>query len=501
MNRRFLHTVRTLVLAATWATSFTACDRVSDLPGLLLPSVSPSGERPNIIASSPALGTGAAAVGTEIFVEFDRDMDLESTRNAFTLSGTASSAGNLRFAGRRIYYDLEDELVPGNTYTLKVASTAESSGGVALGIEYIVFFAVGTATNAPTLLSTTPGNNAQGVDPSSAIVMNFSRAMNRTSVENAFSISPSAAGAFTWSAGDTQLTYTPFADLSFATTYSVTISVGAADTEGISLSTTNNFSFQVGTDFTKPTITDVREVGNITALADGATGVFKDSAFAITFDEAMNFTASQSAFSLTRLDNSTTASGVLSWNATFTQLTFTPNDPLEPSRQYRLVVTTGAQDQAGNALDTQLTRTFTVDNSNGALNSNYLTIAAIQKSSPGAVQAIAVSSIGTTTLNVAGSNLGADSVIDVTFSQAIDPGSVPTNVTLSKLFGPAGNAAIQGLSVTGSTLRVSVDSFRNLNQYELKFIGGRNGIKSTVVGSETGTFLEDDLSVFLFVTE
>ncbi|MEQ9366728.1 MAG: Ig-like domain-containing protein, partial [Leptospirales bacterium] len=375
----------------------TGCDRVQDLPGLLLPSVAPSGQRPSIIASSPAQGATAATAGTEIYVEFDRDMDLESTRNAFSLSGSASAAGNLRFAGRRVYYDLEDSLVPGNSYTLRVAGSAESNDGVSMQIDYLVFFSVGTATNAPTLLSSTPANNAQGVAVTSAIVMNFSRAMNRQSVENAFSISPTAAGAFSWGASDTQLTYTPFADLNFATTYSVTLSVGATDTEGISLSTTNNFSFQVGTDFTKPTVTDIREVGNIVALADLATGVYKDSAFIITFDEAMSFSPTQSAFSLTRLDNSTTVAGVLNWNATFTQLTFTPNDPLEPSRQYRLRVTTGAQDAAGNALDTQLTRTFTVDNTGGAVNSNYLTVTAMQKSAPGAVQAITLSPAATTT--------------------------------------------------------------------------------------------------------
>lgn len=476
-----------------------ACDRVSDLPGLLLPSVSPAGLRPNIIASSPAQGATAATAGTEIYVEFDRDMDLESTRNAFSLSGSTSAAGTLRFEGRRIYYDLEDELVPGNSYTLRVAGTAESSDGVNMQIDYLVFFSIGTATNAPTLLSSTPANNAQGVAVNSAIVMNFSRAMNRQSVENAFSISPTAAGAFTWGAGDTQLTYTPFADLNFATTYSVTISVGATDTEGISLSTTNNFSFQVGTDFTKPTVTDVREVGNVLALVDGQAGVFKDSAFSITFDEPMDFSPSQSAFSLTRLDNSTTVAGVLNWNATFTQLTFTPNDPLEPSRQYRLRVTTGAQDVAGNALDLQLTRTFTVDNSMGAVNSNYLTVTAMQKIAPGAVQGITLSPLVTTTLNIPGSNLGADGTIEITFSQNIDAGTVPTNITLTKLFGPGGSSSIQGVAVAGNVVTVFVNSFNELNQYQLKLIGGRNGIKSTVVGLETGTFLSEDFVVNLFI--
>lgn len=479
----------------------TACDRVSDLPGLLLPSVAPAGQRPSIIASSPARGTVAVIAGTEVYVEFDRDMDLESTRNAFTLSGSTSAAGKLRFAGRRVYYDLEDALVPGNTYTLRVAGTAQSNDGVAMNIDYLVFFSIGTATNAPTLLASTPANNAQGVAVTSTITMNFSRAMNRQSVENAFSISPSAAGAFTWGAGDTQLTYTPFADLNFATTYSVTISVGATDAEGISLSTTNNFSFQVGTDFAKPTVTDVREVGNVLALVDLQAGVFKDSTFAITFDEPMAFSASQSAFSLTRLDNSTTVSGVLSWNGTFTQLTFAPTDALEPSRQYRLRITTGAQDIAGNALDTQLTRTFTVDNTMGALNSDYLMITAMQKATPGAVQAITLSPAVTTDLNIAGSNLGADGTITVTFSQAVEPGSVPTNITLSKLFGPGPSSSIQGLAVAGNQITVSVNSFGELNQYELKFIGGRNGIKSTAAGAETGTFLTEDFIVYLFIRQ
>lgn len=494
-----------LVFAATLALPALHCDNIQDIPDVLLP-LSAAGNRPGVIASSPPLGAQTIAQGDPIYVEFDRDMNLETTRNTLFLTGSGASSGSPRWAGRRLYFDLEEPLTNGATYTLRVDGGATSADGVRMEVEYLVFFTVGSRLDAPRVLNTTPINNAQGILPTSAITVVFSRPMNRTSVEAAFSISPSAPGAFAWNSDDSGFTYTPFGPLSNATTYSVGISASAADTEGITFASSFNLSFQVGSDFTGPLVLNARESGAVVNLVDGQAGIYKDSAFIVNFNEGMRFSQSQNAFSITRLDTNSVVSGQIAWNPTFTQLTFTPNDPLEPETLYRLRVTTGAQDLAGNALDTEFTRAFTVNNTAGAQNSNYLAATVAQKSSPSGAEALSLVPGATTNVTMAGSASGTpvDAVFRFQFSRGLMRGSAPENVSVQRLFGIySDSAAVSGVAFetvgfTDDRLVLFVGGLA-ANTYKITVFGGRNGLKSRVIGAETSTWLEEDLVFFVKV--
>jgi len=82
------------------------------------------------------------------------------------------------------------------------------------------------------VLSSTP--TGEDVLLSTSIVVAFSKPMNRTSSQNAFSISPSVRGTFSWD-GNT-MAFTPTVGLSSGRTYIVTISEEAIDLEGNPLS-------------------------------------------------------------------------------------------------------------------------------------------------------------------------------------------------------------------------------------------------------------------------
>ncbi|MCB1321429.1 MAG: Ig-like domain-containing protein, partial [Leptospiraceae bacterium] len=73
-----------------------ACDRAADIPELLL--LPPAEQRPRIIGSNPAPTVGSVAPDTEIYVDFDRPMDLEATRNAFVVTGSAPPSGTPRWS-------------------------------------------------------------------------------------------------------------------------------------------------------------------------------------------------------------------------------------------------------------------------------------------------------------------------------------------------------------------------------------------------------------------
>jgi len=119
-------------------------------------------------------------------------------------------------------------------------------------------------TTPPTITAVLPEDGATDVPASTTISATFSEAMNKTSTEAAFSITPTLAGAFTWD-GNT-MTFTPDAYLAFSTEYTVTIAATATDLAGNGLDGNENgtadgsptddynWSFSTGIDTTSPEI-------------------------------------------------------------------------------------------------------------------------------------------------------------------------------------------------------------------------------------------------------
>jgi parallel beta-helix repeat protein len=86
-------------------------------------------------------------------------------------------------------------------------------------------------TTPPTIIAHLPTGTS--VPVGTTISVTFSEAMNHTSVANAFSLSPSVIGSFSWD--DNAVTFTPDSDLSYETTYAVTIDTRAEDLAGNNL--------------------------------------------------------------------------------------------------------------------------------------------------------------------------------------------------------------------------------------------------------------------------
>lgn len=502
------------MLALAFALSgLIACDNAEEIPGLLLTDGNGVSAllRPTVINSNPAGNGGNYPGNLDIYADFSVAMDTEATRNAFSVTGAASPSGITQWEGdRRIKFSLDEDLVSGNSYLMKVGRNARSKDGYLMNLDHLVYFTVGSTIQGPTVVSTTPADNDQAVDVASTIRVIFSRTMDQSSTEAAFSISPSAAGSFAWDADGLGFTYTPYTDLTFATTYSVTVGTSATDSEGIPLASSYNFSFQAGTDFTNPTISYVRESGGVTDITDGVSGVFKDAAFVVTFDEAMDYDATESAFSLTRTADSSSVSGVFSWAANFQSVTFTPDSPLEPESWYLLEVSTSATDVAGNSPDTALQVHFYVDNSGTysgtpAAHSNYLSIVRVDKVSPAPTQTnltpIDSSTLHTLTLSAPPETV----VMDIVFDNSLDGGSIAENVTVTRLINKPGSSAatIIGLalrtdSVANDTIRVTMSGF-DTTDYLLKVLSGTSGVLSdaSAAAGETGTWIASDVEIYL----
>ncbi len=112
------------------------------------------------------------------------------------------------------------------------------------------------------------------------------------------------------------------------------------------------YSDDIELDATAPTVESVSPL-------DGATDVGVTTSVIVTFSEAMDESDTEDSFSL-RVD-STDVSGTFSWSGNSRTMTFTPTNDLEEGTTYQVIVSTVAEDAAGNNLDSAEQTSFTTE--------------------------------------------------------------------------------------------------------------------------------------------
>jgi hypothetical protein len=137
-------------------------------------------------------------------------------------------------------------LLSDTTITVSVGENALDKDGVPLGTPFSFSF-----RTAPFgLTSTYPANADVFVSPSQRISLRFNSYVILSSVEQAFSISPSVSGTFSYGGNypyenRNEVVFYPSQPLSFNTKYTVTISTAAKDLNSIPLKEPHSFSFVV----------------------------------------------------------------------------------------------------------------------------------------------------------------------------------------------------------------------------------------------------------------
>ena len=482
--------------------TLSSCEKAGDIPGILLSD--PAADRPRVVNSSPLPGQNAVELNIPIFVEFDRKMDERSVEDSFSLTGSASAPGEYQWVGNRVYFVTDEPLSPGANYELTVRGTATDEEGARLEIPYYLSFFAGSRIDAPELLTMTPAPNAQNAAPDTAIELVFSRSMDPTTTEEAFRIAPSVDGTTTWEDSNTKLVFLPYAPLAVGQSYSVTVTTQATDDEGILLSNQFSATFQVGDDFQPPSIVNLFESGNPTALSASQTGISKDSGFRVVFDETMHYSNARNATSLRERDSGAAINGTYSWNGDFTELTFTPSEPLEPDTEYRFRVGTGATDEAGNAIQNIYTLDFTVDDSAGAINSTHLRLVEVRKVHPLTTELISTDPADISPVTLPGPvGAGWTAEFEFEFSHDLDAGTVlPENLTISKVAGPYPSSvyieSIQFLgtgALTNNVVRLEISELHP-NLYRLRLYGARSGIESETAPGESSTWMEENTVIY-----
>jgi methionine-rich copper-binding protein CopC len=285
---------------------------------------------PTLVSSIPALNTTAVPLNTQVQLTFSEAMNISSvtvSSNNLTLGTPTWSAGNtvVNFATPALQND--------TTYTILIAGK-DLAGNNLGGATTLQFSSVPAA---PTITSITPANNATDVLVSSKITLHFSKSMNRTSFETAFSSTPSIACTWLWTDSDQTATCTPNANLAFLTGYDLTIAPSAQSAAGVALASAFTGHFTTVQDTVKPALVSFLPL-------DTATNVLYNSAIVLNFSKPMNQTSVQNAFQ---------SQPAMTCNWTWTtpsSATCQPAQRFNEFTQYQITLGISATDLVGNPM-------------------------------------------------------------------------------------------------------------------------------------------------------
>lgn len=216
----------------------------------------------------------------------------------------------------------------------------------------------------PRIAETSPEEGEVDVPAWDPIRVDFSRAMDPTSTEAAFAISPDAAGSFNWSQGNTRLYFTPEEDLQYETGYTVTIDGTAEDSYGHPFD--GNADGTGGDPFELHFTTGPEDMEGPVATAaypgGYALGVELQPIISITFNEKIDPASIDSnTIQLSPFSSDYLVPGEIQ-QYDFTEqsiLTFFPDEKLDPETLYMITFNPGYRDLLGNEMKLYKTTRFT----------------------------------------------------------------------------------------------------------------------------------------------
>ena len=194
---------------------------------------------PMVIDTDPLNNATNVFLNKVVSAEFNMPMN-QATVNAtnFTLKqGTNSVAGSVTIDGTKAYFTPSSPLTANTVYTGTITTGVKNVQGTSLANNFVWTFTTGTTTG-PTVINTSPINNASGVALNTIITAEFSMPMNQATIINntTFTLKDGTTtinGTVTY-LGSTA-TFTPDNDLSPGTTYTAKISTEAKNPAGVSL--------------------------------------------------------------------------------------------------------------------------------------------------------------------------------------------------------------------------------------------------------------------------
>ncbi|TNE70290.1 T9SS type A sorting domain-containing protein [bacterium] len=218
----------------------------------------------------------------------------------------------------------------------------------------------------PFITSTDPGGNNPIVNPTQRIFINFSRAMDKESVEQAISITPYAALRYYWINTSTLSIYTD--SLAFNTDYVLTIAETATDNSAYKHGFDGDANGEAGTDYALAFTTgspDVTSPKVVSLYPHNVTITDKKPSISVLFDELIDHTSvTDETISVISESGDHSVTGIIETYSVGSRsaITFFPQDSLKLSTKYFVHIKGTLTDTTGNALGADRKGYFTTNN-------------------------------------------------------------------------------------------------------------------------------------------
>lgn len=404
---------QTILVALSITTIFGSCqDTFDEMLGIC----------PEVESTSPADKATGVQLNKIIAVTFNEAMNPASIKaEAFSLRVMNSTGGIDVDIPGKLTYDATNNtmsfapnapLAPNTTYTGRVEPIVSDVLGNVLQAPYVWTFTTGSA---PTVIATNPANMSSGNALNKPITAKFSAKMNPETIKASSFIIKSGttaiAGVVTYM--DSTATFTPSADLLPGTTYTGTITVEAANTDGIPLASEYTWTFNTGA---APSVISVDP-------KDQEKSVAVNKSISAVFSEMMDGGTINTA-SFTLKTGMTPVPGTV----TYAELTavFKPFIPLIPNTTYTATISKTVKNPQGISITNDFVWSFTT-------------------AAPDAIVAPLIISTDPTSNAV---NVAFDKVIKANFSQTMDLATINGATFLLK----QGNTVIPGtVTYSGTT--------------------------------------------------
>jgi len=264
----------------------------------------------------------------------------KSTGTANTTVVVVSGAMTYNASNYTMTFTPTTVLKANTIYSGTVKATVKDLMGNALQTDFVWTFTTG-GSFSPKVTSSDPANNATGVFLNKVVVATFNVPMDPTSISTTTYTLMNGmipvAGTVLYAGGNAF--FTPASALSASTVYTATITKGAKDATGTTMTSDYVWTFTTGS-VSAPKV-------NSTLPLNLAAGVALNSLVSATFSEAMDPTKITS-LTFTVMNGTTLVPGVVTYTGLIA--TFTPSSLLLSGTTYTATITTGAKNPTGVSL-------------------------------------------------------------------------------------------------------------------------------------------------------
>lgn len=412
--------------------------------------------------TSPTSGETGVELDIQVETVFNKNMNPDTINTStfiLTNGGTVSGTVTYDAVSRTARFIPTALLAESTLYTVRLTTGIKDLAGNPLASQYLWTF-----TTKSTAVPGTPEVSAvdptgKGVSLQPTITVTFTRAMNLSSVQNAFSITPFVPVSVDWSADKTAFYFLADNVLATGTHYVVNIADTASAEAGYRMEYPYVFDFTTVSTRTADTY-GPRIVKVVPA--SGESGVSVRPSISVLFSEGMSTPETTSAIIL--------PPGGSPWSTGWSgsRVIFTAGSSLQSNITHTVTVGAGARDLAGNALINPQSWGFTT--------------------SPDTVSPTVVSITSGNDVAVS-----AASPIRIAFSEAISQETLAGNVEVRDKDGNLVSGTLSWDGTTNSALFVPDSALDSAGEYTIVVKDGVTDISGNPLAEEMiTTFLSAD---------